>query len=211
MALFPLLVIIVIMVLVVVYFARHPDSASRARFLKRAGFGLMAFVTAVFALFVVGETVDDPGGWAAAGLIALWLSPLAGLAALCWYRPSLAGRVLIGLTVMLVAVTVWATADSDSWRAFEDHHGPFRTIAVFVLTAAVAVLGVKRTRLAGILLLVLGVMPLAVSSLGHLRLGSLAVATTPALITGVLYLISAALDQGRTPDAPPPKHRHSVG
>ena len=135
-ALFPVLVIIVIMVLVVVYFARHPDSASRARFLKRAGFGLMAFVTAVFALFVVGETVDDPGGWAAAGLIAPWLAP-AGLAALYWYRPSLAGRVLIGLTMMLVAVTVWATADSDSWRAFEDHHGPVRTIAVFVLTAAV--------------------------------------------------------------------------
>jgi hypothetical protein len=209
-ALFPVLVIIVIMVLVVVYFARHPDSASGARFLKRAGFGLMAFVTAVFALFVVGETVDDPGGWAAAGLIAPWLAP-AGLAALYWYRPSLAGRVLIGLTMMLVAVTVWATADSDSWRAFEDHHGPVRTIAVFVLTAAVALLGVKRTRVAGILLLVLGVVPLAVSSLGHLRLGSLAVATTPALITGMLYLISAAFDQGRTPDAPPPKHRHSVG
>ena len=69
----------------------------------------------------------------------------------------------------------------------------------------------KRTRVAGILLLVLGVVPLAVSSLGHLRLGSLAVATTPALITGMLYLISAAFDQGRTPDAPPPKQRHSVG
>ena len=59
------------------------------------------------------------------------------IASASWYRPSLAGRVLIGLTMMLVAVTVWATADSDSWRAFEDHHGPVRTIAVFVLTAAV--------------------------------------------------------------------------
>ena len=211
MALFPFLVIIVIIVLAVVYFARHPDSTSRARFLKRAGFGLMVFVTAVFALFIVGETFDDPGGWAAVGLIALWLAPLAGLAALCWYRPSVAGRVLIVLTVLFVAVTAWATADSDRWRAFEDRNGPVRTIAAFVLTAAVALLGVKRTRLAGILLLVLGVVPLAVSSLGHLTLGSLALATTSALITGVLYLISAAFDQGRTPDAPPPKHRHSVG
>jgi peptidoglycan/LPS O-acetylase OafA/YrhL len=136
------------------------------------------------------------------------------LAAPCWYRPDRAGRVLIGLTVLLVAATVWATADSESWRAFEDRdrNGPVRTIATFVLTAAVALLGVKRTRLAGILLLVLGVVPLAVSSFGHLTLGSLAVATTPALITGVLYLISASLDEGRTPDSqPPPKDRHLVG
>jgi len=128
----PLLVIIA---LGVAYFARHRDSASRARFLRRAGFGLMAFITSFFMLFVVG----DPGGWRAAALIARWLVPLAALAALSWYRRDSATGELVTLTVAAVGLgPVWAAADSGTWRSFEDRNGPIRTIATFVLAAAVA-------------------------------------------------------------------------
>jgi hypothetical protein len=57
--------LLLIIVLGVVYFSRHPDAASRARFLKRAGYGSMAFAIIFFALFVIGQSVSDPGGSAA--------------------------------------------------------------------------------------------------------------------------------------------------
>ena len=94
---FPIIAIIVI--LAVVFLARQPDPQQRARILKRAGFGVMAFITAFFGLFVVGETFSDPGGWKALGLVAAWAVPLAALAAVAWWRPDWAARlftVLIG-------------------------------------------------------------------------------------------------------------------
>ena len=195
MALFGLLLLLVIIVIGAVYFAKHRDPADRARFLRLAAFRLMAFAAAVFAIFVIGETISDPGGWAAAGLIALWLIPLGALGALGWFRPDVAVALFAGLTVAVVAIAAWAAADSQAWRSFEDHNGPIRTIAVFVLTAVIALLGLKRPLAAGVLLVVLGIVPLVVSRLGDLTTGSLGIATTPGLVAGVLYLLAAALDQ----------------
>lgn len=192
--------LLVLAVLAVVFFARHARLRDRARFLRRAGFGLLAVLTGFFLLFVVGETVADPGGWAAAGLIALWLVPLVGLGWLSWYQPDLAVRVLAGLTGLLLAVTVWATVASDSWRSFEDDHGPVRTVATFVLVAAAGWLGLRRTRAAGLLLVVLGLGPVLIASTSHLSRGSLAAVSSPALLAGLLYLASAAVERrgGRT-------------
>ena len=50
---------------------------------------------------------------------------------------------------------------------FEDRHDPIRAIIGFVLAAAVAVLGLQRTAVAGLLLVlgvVLGVVPVVVSA-----------------------------------------------
>jgi hypothetical protein len=192
--------LLVIAVLAVLFFARHARGSDRARFLRRAGFAVVAVLCGFFLLFVIGETVADPGGWAAIGLIALWLVPLLGLVWLCRWRPDLAVPLLTGLTGALLAVTVWATVTADSWRAFEDDHGPVRTIATFVLVAAVGVLGLRRTRTAGILLLVLGLGPQLIASASDLARGSLAAVSSPAVIAGLLYLASAAVERrgGRT-------------
>ncbi|HZC50951.1 MAG TPA: hypothetical protein VE441_00430 [Mycobacterium sp.] len=211
--LFGYLPLLFLLIVGAVYFHNHPDAASRARFLRRTGFGFMALVTVIFAVFVIGETVSDPGGLAAAGWIAAWLIPLVGLILLARYLPSVALRVFVALTLAVLAVTVWAVAASDSWRSFEDDHGPVRTIMVFVVSAALGVYGLRRPREAGWLLVTLGVLPLALSSLArNLALGSLAAAVTPALIAGPLYLIAAYLDPG-TARAPPsrPKDRLGVG
>jgi hypothetical protein len=105
---------------------------------------------------------------------------------------------------------VWFAVDPAGWRSFEDRHGPVRAIATFVLAAAVAVLGLRRTAAAGWMLLVLGVVPVAVSSLGHHGQVSLAVMSAPVL-TGALYLWSAAIT-GRAapvthPAGPPARPR----
>ena len=188
------LIIVVIVLLAAAFVVRQPDPARRARILRGAGFGVMALVTAVFGLFVTGEAFTDPGGWTALGLVAAWALPLAVLAALAWYRPGWAARLFAVLIAAVVGVSVWFAVDPQGWRVFEDRHGPIRAIISFVLAAAVALLGLKRTAVAGVLLLVLGVVPVVVSSLGS-RLGfaSLTVVSSAPLIAGVLYLWSAAL------------------
>ena len=203
--------LLALLIIGVVYFQKHPDRPSRARFLRRSPFGLMAFVTVFFSVFVVAETIADPGGLAAAGWIASWLVPLAGLVMLAWFRPALALRTFTVLTVAVLGLTVWAAVQSDAWHRFEDDHGPVRTIVVFVLTAAIAVYGLHQPRYAGWLLVTLGVAPLVLSSLGaHLALGSLVVAVAPALIAGVLYLAAAHLDRDAPPQ-PPNRGRDRLG
>jgi hypothetical protein len=190
-----------LLLLVVVLFARRAKGPDAARFLLRAGFALLALLTGVFLLFVVGETLDDPGGVAAIGLIALWLVPLLGLVWLARWRPDLAVPVLAVLTGLLLAVAAWASADAGSWRSVEDDRGPIRTIATFVLVAAVGVLGLRRTRVAGLLLLVLGLGPVLIAgTTNQLARGSLMAVSAPAVVVGLLYLGSAALGRrsGRT-------------
>jgi hypothetical protein len=200
---FPIIVVIVI--LAVMLLVRRRDPMQRARILKRAGFGVMAFITAFFGLFVAGETFTDPGGWKGLGLVAAWVVPLAALAAVAWYWPDWAVGLFAVLVAAVIAVGVWFAVNPEGWRAFEDRHGPIRAIISFVLAAVIALLGLKRTAVAGVLLLVLGVVPVVVSSLGgNLGFVSLAVVSSAPVMTGVLYLWSAALANrsaplGRTP------------
>lgn len=182
----------VIAVPVAVLYARQPDQAKRARFLRRAGFTVMALSTLLVGVFAVGETFDHPGGWKAAGLVAAWVLPLAVLGTLAWLRPGWSVPVLAALTAAVIGISVWFAVSPESWRSFENRNGPIRDFIVLVLAAAVAVLGQKRTAIAGALLLVLGVAPIAISSLGSRGgFGSLAVVSIAPLVAGVLYLLAA--------------------
>ena len=204
---FPI-ILVVIIVLGALFLARRPDPVRGARILTRTGFGVAACITGLFGLFLAGETFTDPGGWKALGLVAAWAIPLAALAAVAWYRPGWAARLLAVLIAAVIGVSGWFAVDPGGWRAFEDRHGPIRAIISFVLAAAVAVLGLKRTALAGALLLVLGVVPVVLSSLGsQLGFASLAVVSSTPLIVGVLYLWSAAV-AGR---AAPPQGTQAPG
>jgi hypothetical protein len=188
-------------IVIAVFVARQLDPAKRARFLSWAGFTVMALSTFFFGAFVVGETFSDPGGWQAVGLVAAWAIPLAGLAAVAWYRPGWAVGVFAAATAAVIGVSIWFAVYPQAWRSFEDRHGPVRAVITFVLVAPIALLGLKRAAAAGWLLLAAGIVPVAVSSLGSL-LGftSLAVASSAPVITGVLYLLSARV--ARRPAAP---------
>lgn len=186
--------VVAAIIIVIVALVRQQDPVKRANLLKRTGFTLMALLTFFFGAFIVGDTFVDPGGWKAAGLVAAWAVPLAGLAALAWYSPGWAIYVLAVLTVAVIGVSIWFAMNPEGWRSFEDRHGPIRAVITFVLAAAIAMLGLKRTTAAGVLLLVLGIVPVAVSSLGSL-LGfvSLSVVSSAPIITGILYLVSARM------------------
>jgi hypothetical protein len=173
-----------------------------ARFLKWAGFTLMVLSTLIAGVFIAGETFTDPGGWKAAGLVAAWAVPLAVLAAMAWYRPSWAVPVCAVLTAALIGISIWFAVSPRG-------KGPTDAILTFALAAAIAVLGLKRTGVAGVLLLVVGIVPFAVSSLvrGHGGPSSLAVVSFAPIITGVLYLLSASIKGGR----PAPSARTDTG
>lgn len=128
--------------------------------------------------------------------------PLAGLTALSRFRPGWATYVFAVLTAAVIGVSIWFALDPQAWRSFENQHGPIRAVITFILAAAMAVLGLKRTAVGGVLLLAVGLIPVAVSSLGNfLGFASLSIVSAVPAIAGILYLISAQL-AGRQ-SAPP--------
>jgi hypothetical protein len=176
---------------VVLVLARLRSTADRARFLRRAGLVLMAMFTVVGAVWIAAEAFADPGGWRAAGLVAMWLVPLVVLLAISWYRVTWATVLLGALTAGVVGLSVWFAVDPEAWRAFESNNGPVRAISSFVLAAPIALLGWRRPLPAGVLLVVLGVVPVALSAAGTFSgLGSLAVVSLPPVLTGILYLLA---------------------
>jgi len=98
------------------------------------------------------------------------------------------------LTALLVVAGIWFAVDSASWRTFENANGPVRAVAVLVVAFPAAVLGLKRTAVAGWLLLAVGFGPIALSALGSLAgVVSLSAISVIPLITGLLYLVAARM------------------
>ncbi|MDA8295366.1 MAG: hypothetical protein M0004_02050 [Actinomycetota bacterium] len=199
--------VIVVAVLVVLTLVRHHEYAQRARLFRRIGFALTAVVAGLFGSFLVGETLSDPGGWKAIGLLALWGVPLGVLCLLVWFRPAVAPWALVPLVVAMTSLSIWFAVDPGAWRAFENRNGPVRAVGLFALALALALWGLHRTLAAGVLLVVIGVVPIALSSIGHDGMASLAAASAAPVITGLCYLASAAA-QHRPPraNAPPSAH-----
>ena len=174
-------------------------AADRAAFLRRAGLGLIAVFTLVAIGWIAAAAFTDPGGWLAAGIVALYLVPLVVLSALAWYRVAAATVLLAVLTAIVVGLSVWFAADPQAWRAFEHDNGPVRAVITVILAAPLAVLGWRRPRPAGGLLVVLGLAPVALSAVGTTAgLASLAAVSAPAVLAGILYLLAGTGDR-RTP------------
>ena len=188
-------------VVVAVYFTRHQDPLRRARFLRRTGFGFMALYVGFFGAFLVGETLVDPGGWRAIGLIAIWLVPLVGLCLVAWYLPDRAGWILSLFVAAIFGLSIWFAADPAAWRAFENRNGPVRAIIIFAVSAVLALWGLRRTLQAGLMLLIVGLVPVLLAGGGKGGMSSLAAAASPAFIAGLLYLAAGYLGRRQPPPA----------
>ncbi|MGC9974227.1 MAG: hypothetical protein ABSC36_02395 [Gaiellaceae bacterium] len=138
--------------------------------------------------------MSDPGGLRGAGLVALWTVPWAVLAVFAWFRSERATAVLEFLTAAVVVLAVWFALDPGGWRSFENAHGPVRAIGVFALMLPLALLGWRRPRVAGWMLLIVGLVPVLAASVsrgaGH---ASMMAVGAPAAIDGILYLLSSVL------------------
>lgn len=184
----------------------HRDDTQRAA--RGAALVLAGTYAVFFAMFAVGEAFADPGGWVAAGGTAAWLVPMVILAMAAWYRPGWAGGALRVLLLGLVAIYVWSGATPEAWTAFEAEHGPVRALVGFGLAGPMAVLGWKRPREAGVMLLVLPLLPTALALLNVARgLGAqgwpIALVTVPAAIIGLLYLLAEVRGRVHHPPGAP--------
>lgn len=207
-----ILVVVLISVALSVGLRREP--ADRALLLRREGLGIVIVLGVLGTAFIAGETFDDPGGWAAVGLVTSWLVPMLALCVLAWTRPSAATPVLAVLTALIVAMSLWLAVQPGGWRSVEDDVGPIRALAAFAVVVPLGLLGWRRPRPAGVMLLVAGLVPvLAVLAvdLGSTRgvAGtSVGAVAAPAVTAGALYLAAAALDRRPVPpDARRPRLR----
>lgn len=175
--------------------------------LRRMAFAVTAAFTGFVGIIVVGYVVTDVGGWMAVGLVAGVVVPLAMLCLLAHYRPSAAVPVLAVAACVPVGWGVMQMFDYDRWSAWEDEHGPLSLVVVLVVAAALAVLGLSRPVPAGVLLLVVTVLPLVLAALGAgsdwwrpLSIGTILV---PLVVSGVLFVVAGRQDAGE--GAPRPR------
>ena len=197
----------VLAVIVAVYFAQHRELPERVRFLRRTGFALMALYVGFFGAFLVGETLVDPGGWEAIGLIAVWLAPLVALCLLAWILPDRAGWILTPLVAAIVGLSVWFALDPAAWRTFENRNGPVRAIIVFAVSAVLALWGLRRTMQAGLMLFIVGIVPIILAAGGRAGMASLVAAASAPSIAGLLYLAAGYMDRRQSPPAGTAPHQ----
>ena len=158
----------------------------------------LAVLFALFAgLFIVGETVEDPGGAAALALVVSWLAPTLLLMVLAWWWPRVATWVLSVAVALVVVLGIWYAVDPQWWRTLEDDRGPVRAVMVFALSLPLALLAWRRPLWGGLLLVVVGAVPglLALASTGGGGAGGAVVAaSSPASVIGALFLLSNWLE-----------------
>lgn len=123
-----------------------------ATVVKRIGaWGLIGFA-ALFGLFAAGYAFEDPGGWAAVGIVATVLVPTALLVIAAWRWPEHATRTVVPVVVLIALSWVLLPLFPDEIRDWFDQVGPVFAMATTVAAVALAVLGLHRPGLAGTLL-----------------------------------------------------------
>lgn len=171
---------------------RHQAPVPASVFFRQTALLFLAAFTLLTGVFIIAETFSEPGGWQAAGLICLWLAPLAVLSALAWRQPGWATVALAVLLAGVVALAFWYVADPAWWRALEGSHGPIRAVSSFILTLPAALVGWRRPLAGAVLLLVLGTGPVLISAAGSGHAAaSLAAVSGPPVLGGVLCLLAA--------------------
>ena len=189
--------VVVVAVVLGVVLNRQKDPQRRATALTRTGAVLMAVFTVFGAAFIGGYAMEEPGGSAGLTMLLAWAAPMLVLAALAWFWPAGAAPLLVALTAAFVALCVWFAVDSTMARSFQEVNGPVLAVGVVALAFPAAILGLKRTALAGWLLLALGALPLLITVLGRSGpIASLAAASVVPLITGAVYLLAARMARG---------------
>jgi hypothetical protein len=180
--------------------------APAAKVLRYGAFTLMTLFGLLGGLFVAGYAFDDPGGWPAVAMTALWVVPLVALSVFAVRSPAAAGPVFVGATAVAVLFTL---ADSALGIIPRDDWGPVAAIAVFAIAVALAFLGLHRAVLAGLLLVAIGLAQLAATVMGvaihvsgdgegpgpgAMLGGSSGVVILPILLVGLLFLFAGSLD-----------------
>ena len=182
--------IVIVLVLALWPFALPPER--RGRLWRREGLIWFAAVSGFVALFVIGETLDDPGGLQAVAMLSMWVVPAGLLSWLAIARPSESVITLTTVCALTTAFNVWAIAMGSWWWDFENEHGPISAIATFASTIPLGFLAWRRAWVAGWLLIATAMVPELLVLLREQGRGvsSLSFLTSPGLTSGVLFVLA---------------------
>jgi hypothetical protein len=149
---------------------------------------------ALVTLFVGGDAVTDPGGWAGIGGTAVFVLVVGALCLLAWFHPGASFVVLAVAASAPLAFGVWSLVDYGAAHDWEDSHGPLSLVLVVAICAPAGVAGLFRPRAAGYLILTVSVVPLLLAAVGAtshfyepLSVGLL---LAPIVASGILFLLS---------------------
>ena len=182
---------------IVIVMTRSKEPQHRATVLLRTGAVIMAVFTVLAAIVIVGYALQDPGGTAGVLMTLAWVLPMLILAAAAWFWPAPTAPLLLALSSAFIAACVWLAFDPAALRSFVSDNGPVIAVSIVALAFPAAVLGLKRTALAGWLLVALGVLPLLITMIGRSGpVGSLTAASVVPLIAGISYVVSARTAHG---------------
>ena len=188
-----------VVVAAVMVMTREKDPRQRATALQRTGAAVMAVFTVLAGVFIAGYALQDPGGNTGLLITAAWLLPMLILSVAAWFWPAPTAPLLLALTASFIAACVWLAFDPAALRAFISENGPVIAVSVVALSFPAAVLGLKRTALAGWMLVALGALPLLITFIGRSGpVASLAAASVVPLIAGIAYLVSVRMATGST-------------
>lgn len=160
--------------------------------LRHVAFWLMLATATVGGLWVIGESLADPGGWPGLALVSTWLAPMVLVSVLAWWRPATAEPVLGTVTAGFVGVSLWAAVWNDSWHELQQDHGPVLVVAALALSVPLAVLAFRGVRTGGVMLLTVGLVPVILGMI--VRTGGAAamgVVSPPIVVCGALFLLAA--------------------
>lgn len=174
-----------------------------ARILSRIALVLTALFSALGLLFALGYAWEDPGGWPAVLITAAVVLPLGGLT---WLAAGAPRAGLWALQIGIAVYTVWALL-SQFVPLVE---APVIPVFALILAVPTAVLGLRESLRAGLLMLSLAVVPVVCvlirlaresgpegPSLGALLGTSTGVLVVPLAVLAALVLTTAALDHHR--------------
>jgi hypothetical protein len=167
--------------------------------IRYVGFGLTILFAVLGCVFIIGETFVEPGNPAAAILVALWFLPMVALSVYGLRRPEAATKVML---VVAALVSLFVVLE-QFFRGVTENAGPIGSIAVFAVSVALGLLGLRRPLPAGSLMILLGATSLGAAlsrsvgsgdgaSIGDALGASSGAVALPALVIGGLYLVAAA-------------------
>lgn len=178
--------------------------AGTAKVLRYAAFTLMALFGLLGGLFAAGYAFEDLSTWTAIGVTAAYAVPTVALCVLAWRVPERAAPWFVVLTgvVAVLAILDAAFQVVDTYSV-----GPVVAVGVFAVAVSLGFLGLHRSALAGLLLVVLGLAQLGAvvlgsadelaegggPSLADMLTTSSGVVVLPMVVVGILFLVAGAL------------------
>jgi hypothetical protein len=175
-----------------------------AKVLRYTAFTLMTLFGLFGGLFAAGYAFEDLETWSAIGLTAAFAVPTIALSVVALRVPDRAAPWFVGLSGLVAVLTLleagFDVVDTDSV-------GPVVAIGVFGLAVALGFLGLHRSSLSGILLVMLGLAQLGAvvlgfsgelaegggPGLGDMLTTSSGVIVVPMVVVGILFLVAGIL------------------